>query len=127
MGTKKCKALIIPADQTAELRLEQLGTEPKDIQGVAGGPFQGIGFELPSAFDGPARPVVLYVSEYGKLDGLPLNSRATDLLRDVGVYGPADTLEGDVVCFGLQDGAETDVPADVVTYLPVYGAGFAVD
>jgi hypothetical protein len=59
---------------------------------------------------GIEQEVSLYCNEEGKLEGLPINPRATAMVK--GQLLPGDVLNGDVFIMGVPDdeGNETDVP-----------------
>lgn len=101
------KAMIIPADEAQPVRFEELsGLEA--MQKVVGGYIELVPMTLNIA--GTQHEVSLFCNEEGKLEGLPLNRRATQMAgRNL---RPGDYLAGDVFLTGApdDDGNETDVP-----------------
>lgn len=98
------KALIIPADEDQPICIKNVeGLEA--YQAIVGGYIEMVSLTLTLA--GEKCDVALFCNEEGKLSGLPLNRRATEMARI-----PGDFLVGDVFLVGPPDdeGNETDVP-----------------
>jgi len=101
------KAMIIPADETQPVRFETI-CDLKDMQAIVGGWIEMVPLTLNLA--GTQHEVSLFCNEEGKLQGLPLNRRATQMAGKN--LRPGDYLAGDVFLTGVQDenGDETDCP-----------------
>lgn len=108
------KAMIIPADESKPIRIENVcGLDEMQII-VAEGTGKSRGWielvPLTLRLAGNVVEVSLFCHEEGKLEGLPLNRRATEMAK--GNLQPGDYLAGDVFLTGAPDenGDETDVP-----------------
>jgi hypothetical protein len=109
----KINSIIIPADDEAMMRQEQIGASHlPDYQAVTGGLIEHIELEDP--------PSGLYINEEGKLLELPVNRRATLLLW---MHNPAfryrDVIVGDALVAGPTDGEgyDTNVPDELAKTL----------
>ena len=101
-------AVIIPADQSAPVRIEKIEPTLSVFQELVGGYIERI----------PGGPVAdtngqwhAYLDEDGKIKQLPLNMRATVLLHDAQSIHTWDTVNGNLIIVGTShDGEETDAP-----------------
>lgn len=111
------RAILIPADTTAAV--EEISIETyEDLNAAVGGFIQVLYY--------PGREdTVAYINEEGKLQGLPINPRATALMMtpEMG-YLDGDYVAGALVLIGanLATGEDVDLPADITTKL-VGGGG----
>jgi hypothetical protein len=90
-------ALIIPADPESAPVLAPIEPSLARAQRLVGGYIEG----LPSGEDWFA-----YGNEEAKIEGLPFNTRAHGLLRDLAGHNPADVLRGTVFIVGRDDEGE---------------------
>lgn len=109
------KALLIPVEgPVVELELSANSTERlRQLQEGVGGWIEAV--SLPS-FIPRANRATAYVNEEGKLEGLPINRRATDfMVPGVGLMW-GDYIAGPfiVVGFDPSSGDETDVPESII-------------
>jgi len=101
MITNTVNTLWVPANEHAWAGLRDFSADLEGMkEAVGGGYIEGIGGEGWSA----------YCDEEGKINGLPVNVRATRLARALG-WPTGDVLCGPVVFLGPVDdeGEETDV------------------
>ena len=92
------KVCIIPADETAEVRFEDVERINLEfLQGVVGGWIE----LLPI----PGLEVNMYLNEEGKIEGLPLNHRASSIAHRTHAVSGYDYIVGDVV---LVDGIDDE-------------------
>lgn len=95
------RALIVPADLSKPMRVENITAEMDELQELVGGHFQVIGLGSLKA--------VMCLDEESKLkSGVQPNVRATDMVSYYTASG--DIIMGDVVVLGPFDG---DVNADL--------------
>ncbi|MFB8776850.1 DUF3846 domain-containing protein [Streptomyces broussonetiae] len=106
-------AIVLPADLRTPIRTVEL--DKRDLnayRGLVGGPLEIITFERPEA--------TLYLNDEGKLEGLPLNQRAT-LMASVhnSAFRGRDVIVGDAFLVGPADrhGDDLSVPKELVTLL----------
>lgn len=105
-------AIVIPVDPTQPLRLQQLHLHADALREVVGGPLEAVQLERPEAS--------MYLHEEGKLEGLPINARATALLWvHNSAFRGRDVIVGPAVVLGPVDdhGYEETAPADLVEVL----------
>lgn len=107
-------AIVIPADERQPIRLQEI--EPHDLNAyrqIVGGYLEAVTLERPAA--------TLYLNEEGKLDGLPINPRATALAWVHSSYlrNAADVLVGPVFIVGPpdQNGDDLTAPIELVNLL----------
>jgi hypothetical protein len=106
-------AIAIPADLNRPV--ERVEIKPIDVdayRALVGGNLEVLGLDQP--------PASLYVNEEGKLDGLPLNHRATSVLwMHSSVFRGKDVVAGDAFIVGPADehGNDLTVPAELETLL----------
>jgi hypothetical protein len=95
--------IVIPADHTVPVRVEQLDPVDGDYNRIVGGDLEVVGFARPAAS--------LYLNEEGKLNGLPLNPRATAMtwVHNSALRG-RDLIVGDVLLVGPVDEYGDDLP-----------------
>lgn len=104
------KSLVIPADPTIPVRVEQQDGY-NDLRAAVGGYVEAAPLDRGD--------ISCYINEEGKLDGLPRNPRADAWwnrnTQQVG-HLPGDYLVGTAVIRGFNpdDGEDTDVPDDVL-------------
>ena len=100
-------ALVVPADIHENfyyMEVESL----EDYQKVVGGYIEGIPIrEHPDT--------TVFINEEGKLQGLPLNKRATEILRQ-SIFS-RDAIVGDVLILSInEDGESVDISSEAGTY-----------
>jgi hypothetical protein len=78
--------------------------ELSDMQRIVGGYIEAVDFEFED------RPCIIWLNEEGKLNGLPLNGRATLLAQ--GRIGQGDYIVGDVLITGGVDGEGNTLSID---------------
>jgi len=101
-------AVIIPADQSAPVRIEQIEPSLSVFQELVGGYIEGVPGGPVAGTDGQWHA---YLDEEGKIKQLPLNMRATVLLHEAQSIHSWDTVNGDLVIVGnSHNGDETDAP-----------------
>lgn len=106
-------AIALPADMAQPIRLVELHEHDLDAyRALVGGSLEIVTFERPAA--------TLYLNDEGKLDGLPVNQRAT-LLAWVhnSAFRDVDVIVGDAFIVGAADqhGDDLTVPEELVTLL----------
>lgn len=106
---------IIPADEAEPIRFDEVeGRIDLDyLQKQVGGYIEAVGIDRMA----PLPPFSMYLNEEGKLEGLPLNRRATLLAR--GTIGRNDYIAGTAVLCGPvdDDGYDTGLTAGQIQYL----------
>ena len=112
------RALLIPADSDQKATVvDEADINLSWLQARVGGLIEAV--RLDDVLTDAGRRVVkatVFVCETGKLDMLPLNSRATDLCAlKIGGW-VNDVIVGDIVVLGTvdDDGEETEVPDAIV-------------
>lgn len=103
-------AAIIPADTGQPVRFEDIRAE--NIADLAGGDIQLIGIRQ--------LEMNMYLNENGKIEGLPLNFRATMLCHATGSIFADDVITGDTVILGPiddEEGEDTALSAKQVEFL----------
>lgn len=101
-------ALIIPADRAAAAVLAPIEPSLARAQRLVGGYIEG----LPSDTDAGW---FAYGNEEAKLQGLPENFRAHDLLVELGGHDPLDILRGTVFIVGCdEEGEWQSLPEEAV-------------
>jgi len=100
------QGIIIPADNTAPLRVSRLDSL-EDYQRAVGGWIEAV--------DIPYLGVTMYVNEEGLIRDLPFNRRATFLWRFHVPQAHDARLVGDVAVVGLtdDDGENTELPMEL--------------
>lgn len=98
-------AIVLPADLRTPIRTVEL--DKRDLnayRGLVGGSLEIITFERPEA--------TLYLNDEGKLEGLPLNQRAT-LMASVhnSAFRGRDVITGDALLVGPADRHGDDLSA----------------
>jgi hypothetical protein len=107
------RALLIPVTgPVEELRLPTDHTELMQLQAAVGGWIEAV--SMPE-FIAESERATGYVNEEGKLEQLPFNGRATDLMVPGVGLGWGDYIAGPMlVCgFDRHRGENTDIPAGV--------------
>jgi hypothetical protein len=106
----RINSVVIPADEDEPLRQGDIGVaNTSEYREIVGGYLEAVSLDSPSS--------TLYVNEQGKLNDLPINPRATMLLR---AHQPAlrffDYIAGDALLTGPVDeqGDDTNVPDEFV-------------
>ena len=94
------KAAIIPADDREPVRFEEIAGDVTDYQAIVGGDFQVLTLRRYA--------MSMYLNENGKLEGLPVNRRATVLAGWADAVRPGDLIPGDVLILGPIDDAGND-------------------
>jgi Domain of unknown function (DUF3846) len=106
-------AIVIPADPAEPIRREQLNKHDVDAyRAIVGGPLQVLNLDRP--------PASIYLNDEGKLDGLPVNDRATALLWvHNAAFRGRDVICGTAFVVGVPDqhGDDTRVHEDLVELL----------
>ena len=101
-------AVIIPADQSAPVRIEKIEPSLSVFQELVGGYIERV---PGGAVAGTIGQWHAYLDEEGQIKQLPLNVRATVLLHDAQSIHTWDTVNGDLVIVGnSHNGDETDAP-----------------
>ena len=117
------RAIVIPVD--GPLRVEMIaGDRLHHLQGVVGGLIEAVNLSEVLTDTGRRRVAcTVFVNEEGKLLGLPVNPRATDLCAiKIGGWF-LDVIVGDVVVVGWPDdqGGETSCPPEVERIITEWG------
>jgi hypothetical protein len=86
---------IIPADITAPIRFQELGTDLEAMQGAVGGDIELVGLRAAS--------MNMYINENGKIEDPRMNLRATTLCRWAAAVREGDYIAGDAVLVGPTD------------------------
>lgn len=89
------QAAIIPADSTQPIRFVDLDAGLDPMQEAVGGDIQLVGLRAAS--------MNLYANENGKLEGRPVNRRATILCHTTLAIADDDFIVGDAVLVGPTD------------------------
>lgn len=117
-------ALVIPADSSQPARVVTEEIDLAYLQYVVGGLIEPIDLTRVLTDNGPLRvTATVFVNEEGKLAGLPLNSRATDLCAfRIGGW-ECDVVVGDVIVTGQpdDDGENTGCPAKLINIVRNWG------
>ncbi|MEJ2578488.1 MAG: hypothetical protein P8Z68_05255 [Kineosporiaceae bacterium] len=115
-------ALVVPAERGRPVRSVHVEASTRGYSDIIGG---GLLEEILLVVPGGGA-VALYVDERRVQHGLPENTRAQRLASRLGLGAPLlPTLRGDVLITGLdRGGADTDVPAEVVTLVRRTGIRF---
>lgn len=94
-------AIVIPADDSAPVKTQEMNGL-NDYQSVVGGWIESVAT--------PSGDFSMYVNEEGKMMGLPLNRRATEMVASMLFQG--DFIAGDAVIVGFDPatGEDTDIP-----------------
>ncbi|ROP38970.1 DUF3846 domain-containing protein [Saccharothrix texasensis] len=107
-------AIVIPADERQPIRQQQI--EPHDLNAyrqIVGGNLEVVTLDRP--------PVSLYLNEEGKLEGLPVNPRATALawVHNSALRAATDVIVGPAFIVGPVDrhGDDLTAPLDLVDLL----------
>lgn len=107
---KDVTVIVVPADPSASMFEAAVGRDVlRDLQELVGGNIQYLPFPHPTPGRGEVTP---FFNEDGKDLDLPVNERATLLLR--GNMLPGDVIVGTLVLAGATvDGATVDCPTTV--------------
>lgn len=111
-------AAIIPGDISQPIRFEDIKAEA--LHDLVGGDIELRGIRPLSAN--------MYLNENGKIEGLPLNFRATILCHTTRSISADDFIAGDAVLLGPIDddeGADTGLSAEQVAFLEKLDKEFA--
>lgn len=101
-------AVIIPADQSAPVRIEKIEPNLSVFQELVGGYIERVPGGAVAGTNGQWHA---YLDEEGKIKQLPLNVRATVLLHEAQSIHTWDTVNGDLVIVGTNHaGDEADAP-----------------
>jgi hypothetical protein len=118
------KAIVIPADGNCPARVVDEKLTLDFLQGAVGGLIEAVCICQVLTDSGmQSVDCTCLVNEDGKLDGLPVNARATDLAA-VAIGGwVRDVIVGDVIVVGPpdSDGEETACPDQVIDIVRVWG------
>ena len=118
------KAVIVPANSTQPAQVVDEKLTLDYLQGVVGGLIEAVCISQVLTDSGMKEvDCTVFVNEEGKLIGLPVNARATDLCA-VAIGGwIRDIVVGDVVVVGPPDGNgdETAVPDQIVEIVDEWG------
>lgn len=118
------KAVIIPADSNLPARIVEAKMNLDYYQGVVGGLIEGVSIERVLTDTGmKSVEATVYVNEEGKLIGLPVNPRATDLCAVTIGGWIRDVIMGDVIVVGPPDdeGETLPVPENVIEIIREWG------
>lgn len=118
------KAIVIPADGTQPARVVDDNITLEFMQGVVGGYIETVPiYEVLTDSGRKHVEADLFVNEEGKLIGLPLNPRATDLAALTIGGWVHDVIKGDVIVTGQPDdeGRNTPVPQTVIDIVKNWG------
>lgn len=88
--------LVVPADEAEPLYRTVIDGTLESYQGLVGGLIEAIGGQT----DYRGHPWHGYVNEEGKLQDLPVNPRATLLMRQLSGIFPWDYISGQLVLVG---------------------------
>jgi hypothetical protein len=112
------KAVVIPADSTCPARVEDERLTLDYLQGVVGGLIEAVNIDQVLTDNGRKNvDCTMFVRETGKLDGLSVNARATDLAA-IAIGGwIRDVVVGDVIVVGPPGphGEETPCPDRIIS------------
>lgn len=102
------QGIVVPANSLATVELKTLDGSLEGYQSVADGLIQVV----------EAGGIVFIVNEEGKLQGMPINNRATSYLYALAPeWRGWDVLAGPVLIMGNGDGEFTSVPQAVIEAL----------
>jgi hypothetical protein len=116
--------VVIPADSTLPARVEDVAVDLAWLQGQVGGYIEAVMVQRILTDEGMRTTnCTVFVNEEGKLTGLPVNARATDLCAVTIGGWFNDVIAGDVVVVGPPDnrGDETSCPQEVVDIVTEWG------
>lgn len=101
--------IIVPADTTQDLLIRQTEGDLKTLQGIVNGDIEAVG----------TGNCAIWLNEEGKLQGLPVNDRATKLAHRMRVISAEDAIVGDVAVTGFDDatGQNADAAPPVLHFL----------
>lgn len=112
------RAVVIPVDGPVRIETAPSGDDRLQyLQGIVGGYIEAVNVQEVLTDRGRRRaPATVWVNEEGKILGLPINPRATDLCAATIGGWFADVICGDVVVLGPPDqrGDETTCPDVIV-------------
>ncbi|MGP9587232.1 DUF3846 domain-containing protein [Micrococcaceae sp. AOP34-BR2-30] len=101
--------IIIPAEASAPIRIEQTPGDLSFLQATVGGYVEAVG----------TGNICIWLDEEGKLKSYPVNRRATKLAHRIKAIDSNDFIVGDVVItgFNANTGENADAPQAAATYL----------
>ena len=117
-------AIVIPADSNAVARVETKEWTLEELQAVVEGYIEPVYVrEVLTDAGKKAVNVDLYVNEEGKLNGLPVNNRATDFAALAIGGWVNDIIVGNVVILGVPDdeGETTSVSRQAINVVKNFG------
>ena len=118
------KAVVIPADSACPARVVDEKLTLAYLQGVVGGLIEAVNISRVLTDSGMATVLAtVFVHEEGKLIGLPVNPRATDLCAVTIGGWVRDVIVGDVIVVGPPGphGEETPCPDGIVAIVDEWG------
>jgi hypothetical protein len=114
--------IVIPADSAQPARLETVVPELVNFQRLVGGYIERIGLAKVLTDRGMKRvDCDVWLNEEGKIHGLPLNARATDLCAVTIGGWFNDIVVGDVFVCGADGERSVSVPPNVHTIIEEWG------
>jgi hypothetical protein len=118
------KAVIVPADSQSPAQVVDAQLTLDYLQGVVGGLIEAVHLDQVLT-DSGRRDVdaTVFLNEEGKLIGLPVNPRATDLCALAIGGWVLDVICGDVIVVGPPgpEGEETPCPDEIVSIVAEWG------
>lgn len=101
--------IIVPADSNQSLLIRQTEGDLKILQTIVDGDIEAVG----------TGNCAIWLNDEGKLQGRPLNARATKLAHRLGVISADDAIVGDVAVTGFDDetGQNADAAPPILHFL----------
>ena len=118
------RAIIVPADSSNPAQVVDEHLSLDYLQGVVGGLIEAVNLHQVLSDSGRHNvDATVFVNEEGKLIGLPVNPRATDLCALAIGGWVRDVICGDVIVVGPPgpEGEETPCPDEIVSIVDDWG------